>query len=56
MYMETTIGGTDRLEINVMRLKDVEQIAIDDKGIGTTYETTWRKIIIGNLEINLFEE
>lgn len=56
MHMETTIGANDRFEVNVMRVKGVETIEITKGDVQTSGVTTWRKIVIGNLEINLFEE
>ncbi len=54
--MDVTIGSEDRFEVNVMRVKGIETVEIKDEGVKSTVGAAWRKIIIGNLEINLFGE
>lgn len=54
--MEVTIGIEDEMEVNVMHLKDIGTIKVEDLGVMMFNGVTCRQIVIGPVEINLFQE
>ncbi len=53
--MNVTVQASERLEVNVMRISDIDSIVVTQKEKETSQHTTWRRIFIGNIEIILFE-
>lgn len=53
--MEVTIEPKDDLEVNVMRLNGVGAVPILDRGVILANGIAYRNIVIGPVDIYLFE-